>query len=391
MNRLIILLALSFNHTASLADEWKLHTIDDGSRGADGVRLGDFDQDGQLDIVTGWEEGGQIRICFQPNGTENQTQRIRSQWPTVTIGKVSSPEDAMAVDVNGDGWLDVVSCCEGKTKNVFVHLNPGSAKSVASASAWRTKPLLGAAGVTRWMYCCSVDENLLVFGSKEPAGQITLCDLSQQKPRWQKLRNCDWVMSLEAVDFDQDGDRDILYSDRKGANRQVGWLQNPGNTDGPWIDRLIGGDDREVMFLDILKQTNSSNTKAGLFTVACQTKDGGLLLLEASTDGKRPWQQTELPKPMGTGSGKGVSWGDIDLDGQPDLVCSCEHAGDKVGVYWMQRKDSGWQFRDISGNQSGTKFDQIALLDLDGDGDLDVITCEERNNLGVIWYENPER
>ena len=24
-------------------------------------------------------------------------------------------------------------------------------------------------------------------------------------------------------------------------------------------------------------------------------------------------------------------------------------------------------------------------------GDLDVITCEERDNLGVVWYENPAR
>ena len=33
----------------------------------------------------------------------------------------------------------------------------------------------------------------------------------------------------------------------------------------------------------------------------------------------------------------------------------------------------------------------MELIDLDGDGDLDVMTCEERKNLGVIWYENPGR
>ncbi len=44
----------------------------------------------------------------------------------------------------------------------------------------------------------------------------------------------------------------------------------------------------------------------------------------------------------------------------------------------------------ISGPQ-GIKFDLVKLLDLDGDGDLDVLTCEERDNLGVIWYENPLR
>ena len=37
----------------------------------------------------------------------------------------------------------------------------------------------------------------------------------------------------------------------------------------------------------------------------------------------------------------------------------------------------------------GVKFDRIELLDLDADGDLDIITCEESHQLGVFWYENP--
>ena len=31
----------------------------------------------------------------------------------------------------------------------------------------------------------------------------------------------------------------------------------------------------------------------------------------------------------------------------------------------------------------------VQLFDIDRDGDLEVITCEERDNLGLIWYENP--
>ena len=52
--------------------------------------------------------------------------------------------------------------------------------------------------------------------------------------------------------------------------------------------------------------------------------------------------------------------------------------------------DPVWQDHEISGPE-GVKFDRIELLDLDQDGDQDVITCEERDNLGVIWYENPTR
>ena len=71
-----------------------------------------------------------------------------------------------------------------------------------------------------------------------------------------------------------------------------------------------------------------------------------------------------------------------------DLVLTCENAkGDLSGVWWCEPgPDPAWH--DISG-AAGVKFDRIELLDLDADGDLDVITCEERDNLGVFWYENP--
>ena len=46
-----------------------------------------------------------------------------------------------------------------------------------------------------------------------------------------------------------------------------------------------------------------------------------------------------------------------------------------------------WEANEIGGLE-GTKFDLVVLTDLDGDGDLDALTCEERENLGVIWYEN---
>jgi hypothetical protein len=40
---------------------------------------------------------------------------------------------------------------------------------------------------------------------------------------------------------------------------------------------------------------------------------------------------------------------------------------------------------------AGKKFDLLQVMDVDHDGDLDVITCEERDNLGLFWYENPHR
>ena len=76
----------------------------------------------------------------------------------------------------------------------------------------------------------------------------------------------------------------------------------------------------------------------------------------------------------------------------------------KTGVFWLaydQRPtESRWRARSINGAE-GFIFDLLQLVDLDGDGDLDVITQEEKGpylasgyvgkELGVIWYENPTR
>ena len=94
--------------------------------------------------------------------------------------------------------------------------------------------------------------------------------------------------------------------------------------------------------------------------------------------------------PTNCGTGKGIAIADIDLDGKTDIVFTCENATQsKSGVRWLSRDQAHqWTDHEISGPE-GIKFDRIELLDLDQDGDLDVITCEERANLGVIWYENP--
>lgn len=400
---------------------WPRHTIDDSSRGADGVRLADVNGDGLIDIATGWEEGGRIRVYLHPGAAA-----VTDQWPAVTVGKVKSPEDAVFVDLDDDGAIDVVSCCEGRTKTVFVHWAP-SHQEYLQPAAWQTTPLPCTAEQQAWMFALPMQIDGrhgvdLVVGSKGSNATVGWLE-SPEDPRevtgWRfhPLYRAGWIMSLQAHDMDGDGDLDVVATDRKGATRGLLWLENPGpraatlrRVDG-WPKHRLGGDDREVMFLavgplakaDPLRAgpANARPTKAGVGDIVAAVRGGGLAWFRQP----RPdaaWSLTEIAMPSGCGTGKGVALGDIDLDGQVDLVFSCEHAEPPLsGVRWLSLQQSppsdpspaanhAWQDHEISGSR-GIKFDRLELIDLDRDGDLDVLTCEERHNLGVFWYENPVR
>ncbi|TDI94862.1 MAG: hypothetical protein E2O77_00195 [Caldithrix sp.] len=115
---------------------------------------------------------------------------------------------------------------------------------------------------------------------------------------------------------------------------------------------------------------------------------------------KDSWSEFRIRYPEKVGQPKSVAVGDIDMDGNPDLVFATEFVfGDGRGIVWLRFNqspfDSTWQAFDISGSK-GTKFDLSQLIDMDGDGDLDVVNTEEHHNaeggnsgLGLIWYENP--
>jgi hypothetical protein len=90
------------------------------------------------------------------------------------------------------------------------------------------------------------------------------------------------------------------------------------------------------------------------------------------------------------GALKGTAVGDLDLDGDQDLVVTSEQSN--LGIGWMNYTNSpfssGWLWNPIYEINRG-KFDQSILYDVDQDGDLDVLTTEEVQGLGVIWFENP--
>lgn len=184
------------------------------------------------------------------------------------------------------------------------------------------------------------------------------------------------------ADVTGDGHPDIAAAWEEGGLIRI--YLNPGPGNAVWPSVTVGkvGDPEDAVFADL--------DGDGRRDILAPTREGRLMLYRKLAG---DWRLTDLPFPPLRG-GKAVSIGDIDLDGTADIVLTTEQAARSPHVIWMSRKPSGdlkqWRESDISGPE-GSKFDLCPLVDLDGDGDLDVITTEEVGQLGLIWYENPLR
>ncbi len=385
---------------------WKRHAVDNTLKGADGIRFDDANGDGLDDIVTGWEQSGLVRIYFNPG-----KEKVRDKWKYVSVGVAPDVEDAVLVDLDGDGAKDVISSCEGNTMLVNVHWAPAPGKNYADSTLWKTEIFPATVGKFQWMFAkpFQIDglhgTDLILAGKmdneKFPQPYIGWLK-APANPRdlaawqWIPLAKVSWVMSVLISDVNGDHLPDIVYSDRKDIPRGVKWLENPGrkNVTGKWKNHIAGDSTEIVKFMDLNDLDDDGKEDAIVVT-----KERAYFYRKLTNDGLQ-WERHIIEYPENVGGGKAVTVADVDQDGRKDLVISCEGAnGAKSGVYYLRFVksvfDEKWERNEISG-PDGIKFDLVPGFDFDQDGDLDFVSTEENNNsrggnggLGIVWYENP--
>lgn len=213
-----------------------------------------------MDITKGWEEEGLTKIYLHPG-----YKLAKQKWPSVIVGQTPSVEDAVFFDINNNGRVDVISSTEGRNKKVYVNWAPDNPDDYLDSSKWKTEILPASDGLMQWMFAhpAQIDSKHgtdLIVGSKGHEAKIgwfqapeDLNNLSHWN--WYPINPAGWVISLLLRGIDEDGDMDIVASDRKpGETNGVRWLENPRKATNQrqlWDSHLMGGRGLDVTFLDM--------------------------------------------------------------------------------------------------------------------------------------------
>lgn len=427
---------------------WREHLIDSEGinggvpiRGGDGISMVDLDLDGYLDIVTAQEDSNHIRIAYGSSSPNH--------WELVTLAEgpiVGAVEDVATGDMNDDGWPDIVAACE--EGHLIYFENPASAPR---KTEWEFVIPEVTKGRGSWIRVFAADINgdghLDLSAANKGAADIVQLDggdpdngttslftftgppLESSSWREQVLYQSGVPNTALPFDVDGDGDLDILAAKRvrqklilienKGTNSEGGIAHrslpiaiSPGfSVAGNWQALAnafqaetadLNADGRTDIVLNVVERSSSFTRLVA-----------GLGWLEQPSDLGKPWVFHRIGNTLPDWV-IGIHLADIDSDGDLDVVTGgysglnilagtysgASREFDEPGVdatssvgrlAWFENPGDptlSWSRHDISRRTRGM-YDMFESIDLDGDGDLDLIAPRGNSGTydGVFWLE----
>ena len=327
-----------------------------GTAAPGALAVGDIDGDGRLDLATA--NTGTDNVSLFLGDATNVLERV---WSPLPVG--ASPSSPAFGDLDGDGDLDLVV---GSADGLDVLLGDGAAGFTAASGS----PFTVAAPSDLELGDVNADGRLDVVTVNQTAGTVGVLlgdgDGTFTAAPGSPFSAGSGARSLALGDIDSDGDLDVVT-----ANWSAGT-----------VSRLLG--DGTGAFTS--GGTLSAGSNVTVVTLGDLDDDGNLdlVVLNASNqcyiylgDGLGSFSLASgSPFAPGTGA-YSLALGDLDGDGALDLAIGhVIFAGSKVSV-WLGGGDG--TFTSASGSPysyaAGIDPNSVTLVDLTGDGKLDLITA----------------
>jgi hypothetical protein len=437
-----------------------MHPVAVTYRGANALGAGDVNRDGFTDYVTNYEFDQRYVIALHPGGAgrikEPWPAVVAWEPEPLANGGGVNPENAALGDFDGDGNLDVVAAqgwsnlpfWEGSEPGVRVVWGPPAGR-LTEEGAWTDGGRIPATidrGHLIYVVPCDVNGDgatdivaggRIHGGNGRKGGVIWIeapgrPDERRDLSQWQ-VHDIDPDQfsghGLVLADVDIDGDDDIALAnadfDTPEEEEKVLWYENPGAASPaqrrPWPAHVIYEGDE---FLGKPQIAAADLDGDGLDDLITQTARDVYWFRKTGID-PVVWERIVIPKdPVARWPARPIRAADLDGDGRLDLVGMLMHEdgdlpGAKAAAFWMRCEGirpqaDNWTTHVIKWGSGrtmllpifGEKWDQVQFSDLDRDGDLDIVAnCEEwweddiefrffwdprldPQSVAVVWFEN---
>ena len=353
----------------------------------EGCAVADFDRDGKLDVSAGefWYPG--------PGFTDKRP--VRKLQPFQKDYMTNNGEHA--VDVDGDGWIDLVSGSFAETELAW-YKNPGAA-GLKSGAWWERQVLLdtklGQNEITLLHDLDGDGRGEVVVNSWNPMNPVMAYSFSKDATGKPTLKP--WVIQeagqsvnghgIGFGDLNGDGLEDILVGN--------GWYERPksGAATRPWIrhaDWRFPHASTPMLVLDL-------NGDGRNDIVRGHGHNFGLYWEERrddNKDGSTNWRHFVIDDKFS--QAHALEWEDLDGDGERELITGRRfkaHSGNDPGdaepgcMYYFKWNKAAQTFSKHVIAEGGPGIGlQIRVVDLNGDGRKDIVAAG-KSGTHVVWNE----
>ncbi|MGI6168921.1 MAG: FG-GAP repeat domain-containing protein [Christensenellales bacterium] len=412
-----------------LGNEWSMHNLaNTGDWFPASLSAADVNGDGHLDYLICYAMAGKVRISIHPGA--NNAASI-SQWASIDIATLKNPQSATFADLDNDGVPEIVVATgvEYQTADALSALHVLRQKG----DVWEQAGIIQSSeDKGQYESVQAVDINGdgyldLVVGGRSNRSSFhkdkgsALADLSYSGLKWFENPGGKYVFSMEKwpmhiIDTQAHSGLQIVCADVNSDGLVDVLLSNTG-PDAP-KDKLSlllyqnqgGNFSRSALFLDDTLPENAPITVAdldgsGSLDILLHT-DKEILVFSSGVSSPK----ARIAKPEAAQHAPSLLAAvDVNGDGRMDIIGGLTHQNgslpkEKTALFWLENHGGSYtphvvkwgdNFLGVGPLQfNGEKWLYAQLHDVDGDGDVDIVAlCREYNLitpiLSVVWLENP--